>query len=394
MLRSFDRRPPSRGVVALIPLLVPAAVLCVGAGGLLGQAPLPTATDTLPDPAAVAGASDGSSAFFFKNRGYGSDAYGGPFDVLLNKGYATAQYSGRDRNVLRYPYGWESVWASLRSPFEAIERYGGWWRFIRREIIPYPAGGLKSYRWMPNYFGHTIEGGIVFRRTAERYEAAGVPLPELLAAVTTYAAAVVNEAYESPGETLPKGATVGDLWIFDPLGILLFSNDGVARFFAEDLRATVWPRMGSIRLDDGWVVNNGEDLAFKLALPGLEHTRFFFKTGLGIHAGLTHTLSNGLDLSWGAGNDMRRQYVDPVSGEEDADLELSAVLFVDRDDNLLASVHWSETSWRLLTLNVYPGVLSIRGLGIGLWTVLERDGRVNFGLTAGPMLGLGLGKAF
>jgi hypothetical protein len=335
-----------------------------------------------------------SGPFFSKDRGYGTDAYGGPFDALLNKGYATAQYSGRDRDVLRYPYGWKSVWASLRSPFEAVERYGGWWRFIRRELIPYPGGGLKSYRWMPNYFGHTIEGGIVFRRTAEWYEARGVPMATVFAAATTYASAVVNEAYESPGESLPKGATVADLWIFDPLGILLFWNDAVARFFAQDLRAVVWPRMGSIRFGDGWVVNNGEDLVLKLPLPGIEQTRFFFKTGLGIQAGLTHSLPNGLDVSWGLGNDMRRQYVDPLTGEEDVDLELSAVLFVDRDNNLLWSVHWSETSWRILTVNVYPGVLTAGPVSFGIWSVLERDGGVNIGFTARQMQGLGVGKVF
>jgi hypothetical protein len=360
--------------------------------GLAGQGSLAPSLGEPAENRAILEAPGGP--YFFKNRGRGTDAYGGPLDVILNKAYATAPYSGRNRAIFDYRYGWKSVWASVSSPLEAVGRYGGWWRFIRREVIPYPAGGWKSYRWMPNYFGHAIEGGIVFRRAAEWYEAYGVPLPSVLAAITTYSAAVINEAYESPGDELPKGATVADLLIFDPAGIALFWSDGVARFFARDLRSTVWPRMGSLRVDDAWVINNGEDLIFKLPLPGLESTRFFFKTGLGIQGGLTHTLSDGLDVSWGFGNDMRRQYVDPSTGEENADIELSLGLFVDRDNNLLWSVHWSETSWRILTVNVYPGIISIGGISPGVWTVVERSGAVNFGITASQTLGLGVGNTF
>lgn len=356
-------------------------------------APSPNVTSPEEPAAAEAESAVPAGPYFFKNRGYGTDAYGGPLDVILNKAYATAPYSGRNRAIFDYAYGWRSVWASVSSPLDAVDRYGGWWRFIRREVIPYPGGGWKSYRWMPNYFGHAIEGGIIFRRSAEWYAAYGVPMPSVLAAITTYSAAVINEAYESPGDELPKGATVADLLIFDPLGIALFWSDDVARFFAHDLRATVWPRMGSLRVDDAWVINNGEDLVFKLPI-GLRSTRFFFKTGLGIQAGLTHTLSNGIDLSWGFGNDMRRQFVDPVTGEEDADIELSLVLFVDRDNNLLWSVHWSETSWRVLTVNVYPGIISVGGISPGVWTVVERSGAVNFGITASQTLGLGIGKLF
>jgi len=351
------------------------------------ERPTPSDSTSTPD------VPPSSGPFFFKNRGFGTDEYAGPFDVILNKGYPTAAWSERSRDVFEYPYGWESVWASVSRPLDAIERYGGWSPFLRQQLFPL-TGGVQNFKWYANYFGHLMEGGIVYRRVAEWYEAAGLPHPRVAGALTTYAAAVLNEAYEAPREELPKGATTADLLIFDPLAVLLFANDDVARFFAEDLRSTVWPQQGSIRVDDGFVVNNAEHLIFKLPLPWMDRTRFFYKTGLGIQLGLTRRLSNGLDVTAAFGRDALRQNVDPVTGRETVDLQLSAGLFVDLDNNLLWSVYWSEFADRRVSVNVYPGVIDLGDLKVGVWTVLERNGTLNFGLTARQMMGLGIGKGF
>jgi hypothetical protein len=331
--------------------------------------------------------------FFYKNRGYGSDEYAGPFDVILNKGFPTAAWHDRSRDIFDYPYGWESVRNSVFSPFEAIDRYGGWSSWIRSQIFPGTAG-IQNFKWYANYTGHLMEGGIVFRRVSEWYETQGVPAPMIVGALTTYAAAIINEAYEAPHETAGKGSTVADLLIFDPASMILFSSDRVAHYFAHNLRATVWPQQGSIRLDDGWVINNGEHLVFKLPLPGYDRTRFFFKTGLGIQVGVTRTLGNGLDVTGAFGRDALRQHVDPITGQETVDLQLSAGLFVDRDNNLLWSLYWSERAARTLSLNIYPGVVAPGGLNIGLWGVLENDGSINLGFSARQMMGLGIGKRF
>jgi len=63
--------------------------------------------------------------FFNKGRSYGTDAYSGPFDVILNKGFAVAQWQGRDRDIFSFPYGWSSVWASVTRPGKAMEQAGG-----------------------------------------------------------------------------------------------------------------------------------------------------------------------------------------------------------------------------------------------------------------------------
>ena len=379
----------------LIVLLLALAALASAPHTLVGQADsaVPGERATRADSISEADVPPSSGPFFFKNRGFGTDEYAGPFDVILNKGYPTAAWLGRSRDIFDFPYGWKSVWASVSRPLEGIERFGGWSLFLRQQVFPLTAG-VQDFKWYPNYFGHLMEGGIVYRRISEWYEAAGVPYPQLAGALTTYATAVINEAYEAPNEELPKGSTVADLLLFDPLSILLFTNDGVARFFAEDLRATVWPQQGSLRIDDGWVINNGEHLIFKLPLPWMDRTRFFYKGGLGIQLGLTRRLSNGLDVTAAFGRDALRQNVDPVTGRETVDLQLSAGLFVDRDNSLLWSIYWSEFADRRLAVNVYPGVFDLGRFKVGFWGVLEQDGGINLGLSARQTMGLGLGKRF
>ena len=94
------------------------------------------------------------------------------------------------------------------------------------------------------------------------------------------------------------------------------------------------------------------------------------------------------------GRDALRQNVDPATGRETVDLQVSAGIFVDRDNNLLWSLYWSETSDRTLAFNLYPGVVAPGGLNLGLWTVIERNGDVNIGFTARQTMGLGFGKRF
>lgn len=150
--------------------------------------------------------------YFYQGLSYGSDAYLGPLDEVLNTGYSLAQTDRHSREVLTYSYGFRHVRNSLTHPLRAIERGGGWWEFIRKEMLP------LSYRkddvkWYTNYTGHIVEGGIRTRRMQEWYDAHGVPAPGLMAGATTMAAAVLNELYEHPNDTLGNAGTVADLYL-------------------------------------------------------------------------------------------------------------------------------------------------------------------------------------
>lgn len=339
-------------------------------------------------------------SYFFGDRP-GLDQYVGPFDVLLNKGFNLAQAENRDRAIFSADYGWAHVRGSLLHPVRSIESDGGWSAWIEEQVLPVQAvhwirsgfdwDAADNMTWFPNYFGHFVEGGITHRRLAEKLRHQGVPGATALAAVTTMGASILNEAYTHPALTEGTGGTVADLYLFDLGGVIAFSFDPVARFFAQTLRAQVWPSQAALSLSSGELVNNANNLVFKIPLPWVDRVSAFVRTAVGSHVGATLHLGHGLDVSLGIGADTERQNIDPVTGAESVDLRLSSSLYLDRGGSVLASVYWSQVDHRRLSLNVYPGVLHD---DFGAWLALARGGSVELGLTHRQALGLGLGAGW
>ncbi len=360
------------------------------------SAPVGAFAQDVEHPQAAAQLSDSSISdsgpFFFHDLPYGSEAFMGPLDVILNKGFALSQTEAQSRKVFEYPYGASHVYQSLTHPLEAIERGGGWWPFLSKEILPL-SFSFSDSKWYTNYTGHVIEGGIHWRRLKEWYEARGVPAAGVMSAATNLAAAALNEMYEHPGIKHGGAATVADLYFFDILGILLFANDGVSRFFAHTLHANIWPGQASLTFPSGEVHNNANYLYFKFPWGVIPNSSIFFWTGIGAQIGLTLHRANDLDISFGVGSDAKQMHVDPVTGDETADLALSAGLFVDRNNSLLASVRVSQLRDRLLNLNVYPGVFRPFGGTFGAWVSFSRDLQLRLGITNRYWLGAGIGLA-
>lgn len=340
------------------------------------------------------------TAYFFADLP-GSDQYVGPLDVLLNKGFNMAQAVNRDRRIFRAAYGWGHVRGAILHPVRSIERSGGWGPWAEEQLVPIQAvdwirsgfdwDSADNMTWFPNYFGHFVEGGITSRRLAEKLRSEGVPAATAIAAVTTMGAAVINEAYTHPTLDEGTGGTVADLYIFDLGGVVAFSFDPVARFFAETLHATVWPSQASLTFPDGELANNANNLVFKLPIPFVDRFSFFVRTAVGSHVGATLHLADDLDVSFGMGADTERQNIDPATGGESVDVKLSSSLYLDRGGSVLASLYWSQVDHRLLSLNVYPGVLHP---DFGAWATVAHDGRLQVGLTHRLALGLGVGVGF
>lgn len=335
--------------------------------------------------------------FFYRGRAYGTDAYAGPFDVLFNKGFAIAQWEGRGRNLFSYPYGWKSVRESLDHPGVLARRWGGWKEVLRWQAVPFAQGGLDDSQWVPNYFGHIFEGGIAYRRLREWNEAHSVPLPSVTAFLVTYASALVNEAYEMPvGEPGVEDGTIGasvDLLIFDPLGVLVFQQDFVARFMARWMKASLWPTQASITFD-GLLINNGESVVFKPPLPFTDRARLILRAGMGAEGGLSFRRDDGIDVSVTVGKQSKQRWLDPHTALEYAAFAWSAGLWLDRDGILLAGLTWDAGTDRRIGLNVYPGFARIAGAEVGGWFVLDASGRPYLGFTTSRTLGAGLGIGF
>jgi hypothetical protein len=353
-----------------------------------------------PDLSAVEELSDTARYEFFLNKGrdYGTDAYAGPFDVILNKGFAVAQWQGQDRHIFTYPYGWRAVWASVTNPGPAIERAGGWGSVLKRHLVPFGGDEIREGQWVPNYFGHVVEGGLAYRRLLEWNRGHGVPFPTLSAILVTQFAVGINEAYETPATDpwVQENGTAGlfvDFVIMDPLGMLLFHHDGVTRFFTNRLGAVVWPRQASITFPGGRLTNNGEAVIIRPKLWFTDEFRFFFRGGVGAEVGISVPRDDGLEVSVGIGAESHARQLDQ-QGVETAQFSLSTGIWIDRDGSLLFQATWDHKTDRRLAIDVFPGVISIAGSTIGAWFQLDRDYNPYFGITGRRTLGLGVGAGF
>ena len=356
---------------------------------------------TLPLPAQETGTSRPRSSWnepsrmdstrrLSKGYGYGSDAYNSPVTVLLNKGYDIFQLRDNPRNITSFPYA--NAWRyGIREVFQypgaAIDRFGGWNRFTRVELLPL-SFSRHDLNWFVNYTEHFVGGGLTMRLLDEWYRAHGVPAPRLMAMVSTYAASVLNEISEQPGVTLASAGGVADLLVFDAAAILLFHWDQPTRFLTETLQGADWSNQASITLPNRQLQNNGQYFTFKVPI-GLDRTRLFVRGGMGAQVGISRKFARGHHLSIGAGGDTEVRTID-AAGHERVSFAPGAGIYWDRNNSLLLSATTSPAE-NVLSLNVYPGVLPGLGKQLGLWAVRTRRDEWRFGVVHRQALGLGVG---
>lgn len=323
---------------------------------------------------------------------YGSHALISPTTLFLTKGYEIMQLHNHRRDIWAFPYGRASgaVWDAVVHPAAAVERGGGWGRWLREEVFPI-AQEPSEAKWFPNYTEHLIGGGMSARLMSEWYEARGAPLPSVWAGVTVMAASYMNEVVENRGETKGSAGNVADLYVFDLGGIFLLRWDPLARFLTRTLRMSDWSPIPGLTFPEGEVHNTGQYFAYKIPLPGLERTRLLWRLGLGSQMGVTHALDEEYSLGVGFGVDTERRHVDPVTLEESIEVVGSMGIFWDRNDSLLASLMLSQRLESMMSVNVYPGVLPGAAGDLGVWATLTRDRSLRFGLVHRRTLGLGAG---
>jgi hypothetical protein len=137
--------------------------------------------------------------------------------------------------------------------------------------------------------------------------------------------------------------------------------------------------------------NNGQNFAMKLALPRSRHWSLFYHYGTHAELGFAHTWPGGDCLSFGAG--MKAAELITLSpGIKSVDLALSAGVFYDRNNSLLASLQYAGTKDYMTRLNVYPGLIRLGQISPGLFLAVNRDDHVIAGITLSmvPHLPVGL----
>lgn len=332
--------------------------------------------------------------YFYKGLGYGSDAVFNPLSILLNEGYGIIQLDGWDRDVHNFAYlePGKNVFKSIANPFKTISRFG-YGRFLSNELLPlsFKTGG--GGQWLPNYQLHLLGGGMVYAAMGEWYHAHSFSNPKLMAFATVTAVHLLNETVENNDFRGYNADAVADMYFFDLGGMLLFSSDRVKHFLSESLNFRSWLSQPSITFPGGELQNNGQFYSMKWALSEKEKWHLFYYFGLNHMGGFSYRRSDGHAISFGAG--LHAKELITLDGDRNlktVDLLPTAGIFVDRNHSLLFSMVYSGLHESALSINLYPGVVSLGSISPSLWGKVSRDGQVFVGV--GTRWAPGVGFSF
>lgn len=311
-------------------------------------------------------------AYFYHGRAYGSEANIHPLQLILNGGFGIMQISNRSNRLedVNFEGGWNLLWKNLGDPIGAIENEG-WGNFVRKEILPF-ATGLESARYWPNYTQHLIGGGMSYRMMIEWYRYNDATHPKLWSAGTILVYHMLNEVVENSYLEGYSTDPVADLYLFDPLSCLLFSSDGVSRFFGETLNLRDWSYQFAYDPWNGSLENMGQNFSLKWKPPFWERTSFFYSFGTHGEGGISREMEGGYSWSLAAGF-KTAELLNLDDGALGANLEGAAAFFLDRHGSLLASLMLASTKDYALRLNLYPGLFKLGGWSPGLFVAVNRD---------------------
>ncbi len=310
--------------------------------------------------------------YFYRGLDYGSDAAFNPASELINGAFGVLQITSRwvPLDQIDWRQGFDVTWRSISHPRTTVRDYG-YEAFVTNELVPGKLG-WSNLQYVPNYCLHLVGGGARYRAFDEWYGAHGFPAPVAWAWGTTVAHAFAVEAVEHYQKTGPTADPVADMLLFDPLGALLFMNDGVAGFFSHTLNMSIWSGQPVYNPVANTFENAGENYGL----------HYFFhhddRVGIFSYWGMSHlfgvTVRGGALFDWSVGlGGAADELQENDRGGVFASIKLDGGVFVHKNGSLLASVQASQAWAQLLRVTVYPGVFSVGGLATGFYTGVRGD---------------------
>ncbi len=333
--------------------------------------------------------------FFYKGYDYGTQSLIHPLRLIINGGFGIMQVSNRHNQPGRIMYGRgaRNVTKNLLNPHWSISVNGAW-DFLSREVIPISINSGQAQYW-PNYMNHLVGGGMSYRMMQEYYRYHEVAHPTAWAGATIFAYHFLNEIVENDDYEGPSTDPVADFWIFNPAGIILFSNENVARFFSKTLNMADWSYQPVWLPGSEELVNNGQNYAVKYHLNQQGSKSIFYHWGTHAELGMSFTRQDGKCISVGLGMVAKNLFkIDQIS--KTVDVAVSGGVFYDKNNSLMASLLFARTKDYRYRLNLYPGLVKMGPMRPGFFASLNEDNRMLLGLTFGTLqhVPLGIGGAF
>lgn len=328
-------------------------------------------------------ASPSPSPSYYQPRSYGSDALYSPFSNFLSYIFDTLQVPD-SFSTDNFSQNNRLVFDHLSHPDRAIQNEGGYQRFVNRNIFPVlPAYSNESYAILPNYFLHTLGGGMAYRKDLEWFRAHDYNYATTSAVVLAMTAEYLQEVLEK--NTTTDDDEVADVFIFRPIGLLLFHNDKVADFIMQTLDPAIWPSLQVYDLTENRINNAGIFYIYRPPITEFYQTRLFVFTGLNTMFGLSHRINASDSISWGIGRSIQK--ID-LAQDQLSETHDSAGIFYDRNKSLIASLVINDTGGNRFRFNWYP--VSKQGLGqLGYFLSQNANNSWSAGLIYKIQLGIG-----
>ncbi|MBU2885297.1 hypothetical protein KO507_05915 [Gilvimarinus agarilyticus] len=321
-------------------------------------------------------------ADYYQPSAVGSDALYTPLNSFSHYTFDTLQLP-RNFDQHNLDDRFQTLFDNLSEPGRSIDNEGGWGRFINRQVLPYDTEYVSDWPTMlPNYALHLFGGGLVYRRDLEYFRAKDYSYPQLAAVGTAILSELAQEAVEK--KTTTEDDPVADFYIFRPLGLWLFADDGRAKTIEKWLKPAIWPHQLMYNPSTDKLRNAGISYVIRPQLLSSDNTELFMYMGMNNMAGLSHTLSNGQTISWGVGVAMTRIYY--KNDELAYNTRPSAGIFADRNGNLLWSAIYNGTEDLKLRVNIYPWQRQSFKFGIALGITDDQHGW--FGATLNMPFGI------
>jgi hypothetical protein len=327
--------------------------------------------------------------YFYTGKDYGSESLYNPLYVIISGGYDVTQLQEFSKDIASYPYSFASrqVLKELGSPLAIISRYG-WKNFLAHQVVPFNKLRQNS-QWWPNYHLHLIGGGMEYARTKEWYEYHSIPMPAVASGITMAAEHFLNEVVESGWHAGDDVDAIADIYIFDLGGIILFSFDSIKEYFSRTLNLSDWSLQPSFSVRDGTLQNTGQFFSMKWQPQGWNHWQIFYYFGLNGIVGPSYRFDDNSSLSFGVGmRTKNREIIDTTRNQQTVNLTWNAGVFYDLNNSLLTSLVFSGLNTNLISLNIYPGVLTTGTWSTGFWIILDNHLNPSFGITTRYLPGL------
>ena len=324
-------------------------------------------------------------SYFYHGKKYGSESLIHPISLILHGGYGIMQIENRPNTPLDVDYkiGSRNVWENLKHPLPAIRAYG-WKDFVLSEIVPVSINNTQAHYW-PNYTQHLIGGGMSYRMMVDWYRYHGFPQAKMFSVATIAVYHALNEVVENGSFRGYNVDPIADLYLFDPLSIVLFNFDSVAKFFANTMHMTDWSYQLAFNPLDKTIQNNGQNFAMKVQIPNTSRWSLFYHYGTHGEFGFSYAKQNGEAISFGAG--LTAKELVGIKGKDDnhlrsltANLVMTAGVFYDRYGSLLASLIYAGKKDNMLRLNIYPGMIKTHKFSPGFFLLIDRQNEAIAGI--------------